>query len=81
MGRDRIAELVRRAGDPELVALVIDILRNPTFPADQVEEYRRAVITGIHDAMNLADKLKAIMLEGADAAIGGGVESVQLFRQ
>src|SRR5690606_9893923 len=26
---------------PELMTLVLDILRNPTFPADQVEEYRR----------------------------------------
>nr|MBF0685553.1 insulinase family protein [Pseudomonas sp.] len=52
-GTDVLASMsTTRENLPELVALVIDILRNPTFPADQVEEYRRAVITGIHDAMN-----------------------------
>jgi len=36
---------------PELLALVLDIVRNADFPAAQVEEYQRQAITSIRSAM------------------------------
>jgi len=36
---------------PELVALVLDVVRNANFPQDQVEEYQRQAITSIRSSM------------------------------
>ncbi|WP_026638446.1 M16 family metallopeptidase [Bordetella petrii] len=36
---------------PALVGLVLDVIRNATFPADQVEEYQRQALTSIRSAM------------------------------
>lgn len=42
---------------PEVVALVVDILRNASFPEDQVEEYKRSVSAAIADAMTDPNQL------------------------
>lgn len=36
---------------PEVVALTLDILRNASFPPEQVEEYKRSVLTAIRSSM------------------------------
>lgn len=66
-GTDVLASMsTTREHLPELLALVLDILRNPTFPAEQVEEYRRAVITSIHDAMTEPTQIAARTLARHD---------------
>ena len=39
------------------VALVVDLLRNANFPADQVEEYRRASLTSIEQQLQQPDAI------------------------
>ncbi|KDB61103.1 peptidase, M16 family [Bordetella bronchiseptica B18-5 (C3)] len=36
---------------PDVMALVLDVVRNASFPQDQVEEYKRQAITMVQDAM------------------------------
>jgi len=57
-GTDVVVSMsTKRDNLPAVVALVLDILRNATFPEDQVEEYKRSVLAALNDAMTDPNQL------------------------
>lgn len=51
---------------PELVALVLDIIRQANFPADQVEEFKRAMLTSIQASMTEPTQIASRVLARHD---------------